>query len=646
MVNHIIFKEFLRQHIGRYALGIVLVIVSSVLELSIPKLIGHIIDSLRNATATQSQLFWWTGGILAIAAAMFVVRLSWRYLLIGGAMKLECVLRERFFRHLQTLPLQFYNNRKTGELMAYAINDLQAIRRAFAAGLIWLLRGFSLNLISVVIMARTINFRLTMLALIPIVCSTIVVLFLRPLIRRRFRVVQDKFADVSDKVQENLSGIRVIKSYVQEAAEIAKLSDASQDRMNAHMDYIRVSALYDPAVRLFFGISFTLNLFLGSAYVVNGVITLGDFIAFNAYIAMLTAPVMDIGRVVVRWQNAAASIRRLDKVMTVESDIVDETVGRTHPPAPSLAKRGGENGRNVVNPSGPNQFEDDEEVWKRENGRNVVNPSCPPSLCKMREASRREASGVSSRRFRGDIRIQRLNFTYPDERVPALHNVNLHLKSGKTLALVGDTGSGKTTLVNLLVRLFRVERGHMFIDGVDINDIPLAVLRENVGYAPQDNFLFSTSIKENIASFKDAYEDEAIVDATRVSQVYDNIVDLPDGFDTVLGERGITLSGGQKQRISLARAIIKDPAILILDDSFSAVDTETEEYILQNLQSILEERTAIIIAHRISTVKYADEIVVLEHGRIIERGPHDELLGRKGKYHEMYLAQLTEEIGR
>jgi ATP-binding cassette subfamily B protein len=458
---------------------------------------------------------------------------------------------------------------------------LQAIRKAFAAGLIWFLRGTSINLISIVIMAQTIHFRLTMLALIPIVCSAIMVLILRPIIRRRFRTVQDKFADVSDKVQENLSGIRVIKSYVQEDREIEKLTHASQARMKAHMDYIRASALYDPAVRLFFGISFTLNLFLGSAYVVNGIITLGDFIAFNSYIAMLTVPVMDIGRMVVRWQNAVASIKRLDEVMTIQSDIFDDI-----------------------------SF-------------NAANPA--------------------ERRFTGDIRIKRLNFTYPYESAATLHNINLHLKGGKTLAIVGDTGSGKTTLVNLLVRLFRVERGCIFIDGVDVNDIPLAVLRENVGYAPQDNFLFSTSIKENIASFKDQYADEAIVDATRVSQVYDNIVDFPEGFETILGERGITLSGGQKQRISLARAIIKDPAILILDDTFSAVDTETEEHILQNLRQIMAERTVILIAHRISTVKYADEILVLDHGRILERGTHQTLLQREGKYYDMYLAQLTEE---
>ena len=283
-------------------------------------------------------------------------------------------------------------------------------------------------------------------------------------------------------------------------------------------------------------------------------------------------------------------------------------------------------------------------VWNRIQGANAAATRVYAMIDQPVEKEKPNAVEIEP--VKNSIEFRYVCFSYPGGDSQILKDVNLSIQAGHNIAIVGPNGSGKTTLVNLLVRLFRVERGHMFIDGVDINDIPLAVLRENVGYAPQDNFLFSTSIKENIASFKDAYEDEAIVDATRVSQVYDNIVDLPDGFDTVLGERGITLSGGQKQRISLARAIIKDPAILILDDSFSAVDTETEEYILQNLQSILEERTAIIIAHRISTVKYADEIVVLEHGRIIERGPHDELLGRKGKYHEMYLAQLTEEIGR
>jgi ATP-binding cassette, subfamily B, multidrug efflux pump len=587
MVRRFIFTDFIRRHIWRYLLGIAFVMLSSLLELSIPKLIGHIIDSLRAATATQTQLFWWTGAILAIAAAMFAVRLLWRYLLIGAAMQLECELRERFFAHLQTLPPQFYNNRKTGELMAYAINDLQAIRQAFAAGLVWLLRGVSANLFSIVIMAHTINARLTLLALIPIVCSTVVVLVLRPMIRARFEVVQEKFAVISDTVQENLAGIRVIKSFGQEAAEIDKLATASQERLNAHMRHTRAAALYDPAVKLLFGLSFTLNLFLGSAYVMQGIITLGDFIAFNAYIALLTTPVTDLGRVVVRWQNAAASITRLERVMNVRSEIFD---------------------------------------------------AIPPAA-----AARIEQRSRSERRFRGDIRIQRLDFTYPGDPAPTLHNINLHVNAGQTLAIVGDTGSGKTTLANLLVRLFKVERGHIFLDDVDLNDIPLAVLRENIGYAPQDNFLFSTSIKQNIASFKDYYAHDDIAEATRVSQVYDDIADFPEGFDTVLGERGITLSGGQKQRVSLARAIIKDPSILILDDTFSAVDTETEEGILQNLRGVMAARTTILIAHRISTVKYADDIIVLDRGRIIEHGAHAALLARRGKYYEMHLAQLIED---
>ncbi len=577
MVKKIIFQEFLKQNLWKYILGIGCIIVTNILQIAIPKLLGYIIDSLKYNTAAQSTLFLLTLGMFGIAVAVFGLRFLWRYLIIGAARDLECLLRERFFQHLQRLPVQFFNNRKTGELMAYAINDLQAIRMGFAFGLVGLLQGVTINLFSVFIMAKTIHFKLTVIALIPILFSIIIIATLRPLIQVKFKRVQEKFADISDKVQENLSGIRVVKGYLQEQKEIEKLKKVSRIRMDAQMEYISLSALYEPAIHVFFGISFSLNLMIGSTYVVNGIISLGDFIAFNSYIAMISFPVARMGRVIVQWQSTLASIKRVDEILMTKPDIFDEN------PIPV------------------------------------------------------------ERRFTGDITIKNLNFRYPGEISPTLNDVNIQLKAGKTLAIIGDTGSGKTTLVNLLLRLFRVNRGHIFIDDIDINDIPLAALRENIGYAPQDSFLFSTSIKENIAFFKAVYDLQDIEEAARQSSVYKNIVDFPDGFDTILGERGVTLSGGQKQRISIARAIIKDPSILILDDSFSAVDTKTEEEILNNLQKVMDGRTGIIIAHRVSTIKYADEIIVLEQGRIVERGTHRQLVKKQGKYYGIYLSQLTED---
>jgi ATP-binding cassette subfamily B protein len=310
--------------------------------------------------------------------------------------------------------------------------------------------------------------------------------------------------------------------------------------------------------------------------VTRGIISLGDFIAFNTYVALITGPVTNISRIVEVWQRSLASMKRLDEIFMVKSDITDEK--------PLFDKN----------------------------------------------------------KFSGSIKIKNLTFSYPGNTSEALKDISIDLEAGKTLAVIGRTGSGKTTLVNLLLRLYKVERGHIFIDDTDINDIPLATLRENIGYVPQDNFLFSASIKDNIRFFNSMYSLEQAEEAARMASVYENIVEFPEGFDTVVGERGITLSGGQKQRVSISRALIKEPSILILDDSLSAVDTKTEEEILTNIKDILEGRTGIIIAHRVSTIKHADEIIVLENGCIAERGTHSELLELKGSYCQLYNAQLAE----
>ena len=569
-------KEFLWTHKVKYILGITALICSGILTLAVPKLLGYIIDCLEKRTVSPGRIAWLTGGMLLMAVVIFGLKYLWRNLLMGRARDLECYLRDKFFAHLQTLPLKFYHQKKTGDLMAYAINDLGAIRRAFAFGLVSLIDGVLINSSSLFVMAKTINLRLTLIGLAPLLMALVVIFIVKNPLRRSFVKVQAAYANISEKTQENISGIRVVKAYVQEEAEKKKLEAASLQRMRVMLDYIKLSSLVEPTVQICFGLSFSLVLVFGSAYVVEGLITLGDFIAFNTYLTMLQRPIRHIARIVEVWQRAMASSNRLDEIFLTQSDIVDD-----HP------------------------------VPVKE-------------------------------RFDGAIEVRNLSFTYPGTEVEVLKNISFKLEAGQTLGLIGPTGSGKSTLINLLLRLYPVPRGHIFIDGIEINDLPLATLRENFGYVPQDNFLFSASINDNIRFFSDRFTREEVEAAARFASVYENIMEFPDGFETIIGERGITLSGGQKQRVAIARAVIKDPSILVLDDSLSAVDTQTEAEILTHIKEILKDRTGIIIGHRVSSLKHADWIIVLDEGRIIEAGDHQQLMAKRGYYYQLYQKQLVE----
>ncbi|HBM80897.1 MAG: ABC transporter ATP-binding protein [Clostridiales bacterium] len=578
MIKKWIVDEFIKKNIIQYILGIIAVITSSLLALTIPKVLGYIIDFLRNKSASQSKIAWVTLGMLGISAALFISKFLMRYFIMGKARDLECFLRAKLFEHLQKMPPKFFNQRKTGDLMAYATNDLTAIRQAFAFGLVFLIDGIIINLTSFFVMVKTIDPILTLISMGPVLTALVLIIKLRKKMRQRFTEVQRSFARMSDKIEENISGIRVIKAYVQENQEIDKINDECKHRMDVQLSYVRLSGLLGPVVQICFGISFALVLIMGSRFVRMNRISLGDFVAFNTYLTLLMGPVSNVGKIVEVWQKAAASMKRLDDIFVIKSDI-----------------------------------NDDEANFKSDT-------------------------------LKGEIKIKDFSFSYPGSRKRALKDINIHVKPGQTLAIVGRTGSGKSTLVNLLLRLFKVDRGHIFIDGADINDIPLSTLRENIGYVPQDNFLFSAAIDDNISFFREnAYKRSEIEDAAKMSDVYDNIMSFPEAFNTIVGERGATLSGGQKQRVSIARAIIKMPSILILDDSLSAVDTKTEEVILTNIKEILKGRTGIIISHRISAIKNADIIIFMENGMIAERGTHQELLDLKGRYYKLYRAQMAEK---
>lgn len=581
MIRRLI-KGFIRSFLPYYILGIIALVASGVLQLALPKVLGFIIDLLTLKSATLSRIAWLTAGMLGLAAAVFGLKFAWRFLLMGRARDLECFLRDKLFSHLQSLPVRFYHANKTGDLMAYAINDLNAIRRAFAFGLVFTIDGVIMNSFSLVVMAKSINWRLTAISVAPLVIALVCIFELRKTLRKRFTEVQEAYAKISDCTHENLSGIRVVKAYVQEEPEIRGLEKASLNRFDTLLSYVKLSAALGPVVEVCFGLSFALVLVIGSTYVSRGMISLGDFVAFNTYLTMLIRPISHIGRIVEVWQSAFASMDRLDRIFEEKTDIVD----------------------------GPEALE-----WSN------TDPA---------------------RRLKGDIAIKHLTFSYPGSNTEALKDINLELKAGETLAIIGPTGSGKTTLISLLLRLYPVERGHVFVDGIDIDDISVEALRASIGCVPQDGFMFSTSIADNIRFFNDAHSDAEVEEAARLACVYDNIAAFPNGFNTVVGERGITLSGGQKQRVSIARAIIKDPTILILDDSLSAVDTKTEEEILSNMRDVLKGRTGVVIAHRISTIKNADKIVVLDDGKVVEQGTHAGLLAKKGYYARLYRLQLAE----
>ncbi|SHK01187.1 ATP-binding cassette, subfamily B [Anaerobranca californiensis DSM 14826] len=568
-------KPFLKKYKWHYLFGLFWLLLVNIIQLIIPRILGNLSDGLAEGILEYSGLLRYVVIILVLALIIAISRFMWRIYIIGTSRRLEYFLRNRLVEHLQKLSPEYFNHHKTGDLMAHATNDINAIRMAFGPGIIMITDALVISIITIFLMINQVGWQLTLIALIPLpFLATGAGIFGR-VIHKRFKKVQEAFSNLTDKVQENLSGIRVVKAFVQEQAEIKKFNEASQHHVNMNMRLIAIWGALFPLIQVIATLSMILILFYGGRAVIYGIISIGDFVAFNSYLGLMIWPMMAIGWVINVIQRGTASLDRVNEILLEKPDITDA----------------------------PDAIDLD---------------------------------------IQGEIEFKNLTFGYV-KGIPVLKNINLKIEKGKTLAIIGRTGSGKTTLVNLLLRLANPPKGTLFIDGVDINKIKLKSLRENIGYVPQDNFLFSTTIEENIAFGLREYTKEQVEEAAKIAQVYDNIMDFPDKFNTMLGERGVTLSGGQKQRVSIARAIIKEPAILILDDSLSAVDTHTEEEILKGLRKIMAERTSIIISHRVSTVKEADEIVVMDDGEIVERGTHDQLVALGGLYYQLHIKQLLEE---
>lgn len=570
-------KEFLVQHKWRYFWGVIVLILVDALQLITPKILGKITDDLGDGTLSLTDIYFYISVIISLAIIIAAGRFIWRMLVLGSSRSLEYWLRNKYFSHLELLAPNFFNNRKTGDLMAHATNDINAIRMAFGQGIVMITDAIFLTSATIIIMVTTIDIRLTTVALLPLPIIAALMIFFGKLIQSRFKNVQEAFSELTDRVQESISGIRVVKSFVQQDSEISNFSTYNNNYVNKNMDLIKVWGLMFPAVAFIGALSFLIALYYGGSLVIDDELSLGQFVSFISYLGLLTWPMMALGWVINILQRGTASMKRINQILDTDPEIFD--------------------------------------------GESVLD----------------------IRSYRPSIQFKNLSFTYPGAANPALSGITLSIGEGKTLAVVGKTGSGKTTLVNLIMRLYNTEPGELFLDDMDIKDIPLEVLRKNIGYVPQDNFLFSTTIRENIAFSDTDMELEKVIAAAKIAQVYDNIMDFPGKFDTILGERGVTLSGGQKQRVSIARAIAKNPKIIILDDSLSAVDTKTEELILEGLKQVMKNRTSIIIAHRISTIKDADEIIVLDEGRIVERGTHEELLELKGLYNSIYEKQQLEE---
>ncbi|WP_026487404.1 ABC transporter ATP-binding protein [Caldanaerobius polysaccharolyticus] len=577
MKEYAVLKDFFMRHKWPYIAGAVSLTILDLIQAYIPRLIGNITDGLKNKTMPYDQLIKYVLIILAIAIITFILRFFWRIGFMGTARWLEYEMRRDLFSHLLLLSPDYYNHHKTGDLMAHATNDIQAVRMSIARGMTNLMDTIVLFTTSIILVIKTIDIKLAIAGLIPGPFMFAIVVIFGQKIRESFRRVQEAFANMTDKAEENIMGIRVIKSYVQEAGEIKKFDKANSQNFHANMAMVKLSSTFSSSMQILSTISTVIIIIYGGFLVINKTITLGDFVAFNSYIGMLLGPLTSLGWVINIFQRGSASLKRINAIMKTKPDIVD--------------------------------------------GPDVVNIE----------------------ELQGNIKVQHLTFSYAQNLEPALKDINIEIKSGKTLAIIGRTGCGKSTLANLLLHLYKVPEGTIFIDGIDINKIPLKTLRENIGYVPQDTFLFSSTIKENIAFSPEDIPLEKIQDAARLAGIHEEIMSFKDGYDTVLGERGVTLSGGQKQRTAIARAVIKNPKILILDDCLSAVDAQTEERILKNLKEFMKSRTCIIISHRISAVKDADEIIVLDEGKIVQRGTHQELISIDGFYKELYQKQQLEE---
>lgn len=583
------FQSYLKPYKNRIIVGLLLLVASQLVATAIPIVMQWAVDGakagfeanqsgdLATVESALDEVVYYAVYIVLLALFTMLLQMGMRWALNSMARYVEYDMRTVYFDHLLRLPRSFYNHMPTGDLMARATNDIQAIRMFLAFGVRMILTAALAFPLSLFVMA-TIDWQLALYSILPMPFLAIVMNRVAAKINVGFREVQEQFSNISARVQENLAGIRVVKAYVRREQEIGVFKDLNEDYLKKNKVLINIQSLFYPFMFLISGASLLIVLWIGGGDIIRNEMTLGEFVAFNAYLTRLVFPMITLGWMIDRYQRGVASMNRINKVLNTTPDITN---------APDA---------------------------------------------------------VADIPIKGQIEFRNLNFEY--DKTPILKDINLTIPSGSTLAIVGRVGSGKTTLVNLIPRLIEPASGELLIDGIPVQNIDLSTLRSAIGFVPQDTFLFSDTIFENVAVGREDATECEIKSATDISQLGKDITDFPDGFDTMMGERGVTLSGGQKQRTALARAVVRNPEILILDDAMASVDTHTEDEILSRLRDVMEQRTTIIIAHRISTVKEADHIIVLDEGRIVEQGRHADLVGMNGIYTEMYKQQqMKDELG-
>lgn len=563
---------YLKRYRWGFVVGALCILFSNGAQAGLPRVIGNAAQSLESGV-TQHKLLIFTLQVLVLAAVRGIFLFLTRWIMIGISRDIEFDLRNDLFAHLETLSYSYYQRMRTGDIMARVTNDLNAVRMLMGPAIMYSANTIVFTAAALWFMVHN-SPKLTLYAVLPLPVVSVTIQYFGRRIHERFERIQAMFSDISARAQENFSGARVIRAYVQEEAEIASFETANQEYVARSLKLVRLMGMLWPTLELMLGVALVLVLWIGGREVLAGRMQIGAFTAFNIYMMQLTFPIIALGWVVNIFQRGTASLVRLNEILQEQPEIKDEPEAR-------------------------------------------------------------------DRQVEGEIEFRGLNFEYGGKRV--LHNLNLRIPAGSSMAIVGPTGAGKSTLVNLIPRIYDAAPGMVLVDGRPIREFSLASLRQNIGFVPQETFLFSDRIRENIALGVESASDQDIHAAAEAANIAVDIEGFPERYQTMVGERGITLSGGQKQRTAIARALIRNPRILILDDALSSVDTHTEDKILNHLREVMQGRTTIFISHRVSTVRNADRIAVLHGGHIVELGTHDELLALNGYYSDLYNKQLLEE---